>query len=208
MEDRYLKALNFIENQQKNTIAGFGVESDDFEAMVKDMTGEKISGNAYAKVLEVYCRRYAKKDDRQMAVNYCIMQMNRLHKARLDKNIQGMYPKNSFKNQEEEFAQMFLKEHPDLYREMEETILKKLVLALSALTVVMMAFSVLVIHLPFFFCLILQAGIAAVLYFAGKQYLCPMLIEDRMSRMIRFLDPIHQNFEKRMGIAAPKPFAF
>ncbi|MCF0259001.1 MAG: hypothetical protein HUJ54_03995 [Erysipelotrichaceae bacterium] len=208
MADQYLKALNFAENSQKKTIAGMNVEADTFIELVRDMTGQRMSDNDYAKVLEMFYKRYSRKNDRPLAVNYCVMQMERLYQARTRKNLQAMYPAIDFSENAAPFFKEFVSDTDGLYPRMEETVMKKWLAAQSVTSIALLAFFVLLCRLPFLVSLLICILLFVLLWIVGRRYIAPSLAEDRMNRMIRSLEPDHQEFERQMLILPPKPFAF
>ena len=208
MADQYLKALNFVENSQKKTIAGMNVEADTFLELVTDMTGQKMSDNDYAKVLQMFCKRYNKKNEHPTAVTYCTMQLERLYQARSRKNLQAMYPAIDFRQPAAGFFEEFVSESPGLYPRMEETVMKKWVTALSLTSIALLAFFVLLCRLPFVLSFAVCFILFILMWIVGKRYFAPSIAEDRMNRMIKSLDPVHQEFEKQMPVLPPKPFAF
>lgn len=210
MADRYIRAFRQIEKALKDQISIYEDGSSRFYSLVENISGEVMSWNDYAKVQEMFYKRYATraakaKDEAtktrlSKAQMYCVMNMQRVYLARKNKPLQKYYPKVTFSESADPELYEFWSRKRPFYSVLSLRIKNRMTIFACIGSILLMALLVLAVQMPFWLGFIFSviAGLG-FLYYAWH-VLVPSLIEERLAGLAGKLDPVHYQYERKMHL--------
>lgn len=200
MADRYQGALNQVEIKIGQDL--FLETHPRLLKLTANLAGKTLSHNDALQLYQLFFEQY-RRQDRPVAVRYCVLEMERIMMAKQNPEMQVMYPLIDFSGKTRRELSTFVSRKRSLYQHLQRKYLKRWTIEYSIVLAALMPLLVLVLHLPF----LLMFGLLLVLWFVLQWYgihkRVPNLIQRNMKSYYKKLDEEQRTLIKSWKIKTP-----